>query len=109
MEIAGISEKVKLIVLVGPNGSGKTSLFEAFNHWDKLAGYGNTGGEDYAVKRGHLQLRGVGSKNESRLNSSTKNRGRRESKADSILGPHTAMNRISQSREKGSGSLFREG
>ncbi|CAM3534700.1 AAA family ATPase [Aequorivita lipolytica] len=39
LTISEIPETARLIVLVGPNGSGKTSLFEAFNHWYKLAGY----------------------------------------------------------------------
>lgn len=37
--ISNIPESTRLIVLVGPNGSGKTSLFEAFNHYYKLTGY----------------------------------------------------------------------
>lgn len=37
--ISEIPETAKLIVLVGPNGCGKTSLFEAFNHYYKLTGY----------------------------------------------------------------------
>lgn len=39
LTISEIPETARLIVLVGPNGSGKTSLFEAFNHWYKLTGY----------------------------------------------------------------------
>jgi predicted ATPase len=39
LSIIEIPETARLIVLVGPNGSGKTSLFEAFNHWYKLEGY----------------------------------------------------------------------
>ncbi len=31
LAIDGISQSVKLVILVGSNGSGKTSLFEAFN------------------------------------------------------------------------------
>ena len=37
--ISNIPESTRLIVLVGPNGSGKTSLFEAFNHYYKLTAY----------------------------------------------------------------------
>jgi predicted ATPase len=40
----------KLVVLVGPNGSGKTSLFEAFNHFYKYSGYYNVGNYQYLSK-----------------------------------------------------------
>ena len=33
LSVTGIPETVKLVILTGPNGSGKTSLFEAFNYW----------------------------------------------------------------------------
>lgn len=35
LTICNIPATAKLIVLVGPNGSGKTSIFEALNHWYK--------------------------------------------------------------------------
>jgi len=51
LTISEIPETAKLIVLVGPNGSGKTSLFEAFNHWYKLnAGWG-LDSQDYIDKK----------------------------------------------------------
>lgn len=34
-----IPESAKLIILIGPNGSGKTSLFEAFKQWSGRYGY----------------------------------------------------------------------
>ena len=40
----------KLIVLVGPNGSGKTSLFEAFNHYYKYNGFAQSGNYKYLSK-----------------------------------------------------------
>ena len=49
--IKDIPESAKLIVLVGPNGCGKTSLFEAFNHWYKLEGFGSVGNYDYYSKK----------------------------------------------------------
>lgn len=49
--IKGIPESAKLVVLVGPNGCGKTSLFEAFNHWYKLKGFGFLGQYDYCFKK----------------------------------------------------------
>src|SRR5713226_4385808 len=33
LTIAGIPADARLVVLVGPNGTGKSSLFEAFNFW----------------------------------------------------------------------------
>lgn len=49
--ILDIPETARLIVLVGPNGSGKTSLFEAFNHWYKLNSYNAVGSQDYFEKK----------------------------------------------------------
>ena len=49
--ISEIPESAKLIVLVGPNGSGKISLFEAFNHWYRLHSYGTIGKQDYFEKK----------------------------------------------------------
>jgi predicted ATP-dependent endonuclease of OLD family len=50
VEISGIPESARLILLVGPNGSGKTSLFEAFNHWYRLKGFGSVGQKEYYLK-----------------------------------------------------------
>ena len=52
LTIKDIPESAKLVILVGPNGSGKTSLFEAFYHWYKRHGYHATGDRDYYVKKG---------------------------------------------------------
>ena len=43
LQIPEIPESAKLILLVGPNGSGKTSIFEAFKQWHGR--YGATGYE----------------------------------------------------------------
>ncbi|MEQ7799762.1 AAA family ATPase [Pedobacter sp. ASV1-7] len=51
LQITNLPNTAKLIVLVGPNGSGKTSLFEAFNHFYKLSGYNSIGMEDYCSKK----------------------------------------------------------
>lgn len=52
LTIKDIPESAKLVILVGPNGSGKTSLFEAFYHWYKWHGYRATGDRDYYIKKG---------------------------------------------------------
>ena len=50
LKLCGIPESAKLIVLVGPNGSGKTSLFEALNHWYKFNGFQDRGEQEYLEK-----------------------------------------------------------
>lgn len=50
--VESIPDTAKLVVLVGPNGSGKTSFFEALNHYNKLFGYSNYGDEKYLKKKG---------------------------------------------------------
>ena len=37
LTVEGIPQSARLVVLVGPNGSGKTSLFDAFNQWASWA------------------------------------------------------------------------
>lgn len=51
LTIENIPESARLVVLVGPNGSGKTSIFEALNHWYKLSGFNSHGQEDYIQKK----------------------------------------------------------
>lgn len=41
LEISNIPQTAKLVLLTGPNGSGKTSLFEAFNYWMNLSARGD--------------------------------------------------------------------
>lgn len=50
LKLTGIPETAKLIVLVGPNGSDKTSLFEALNHWYKFKGFNDFGSQEYLEK-----------------------------------------------------------
>lgn len=50
LTITDIPESARLIILAGPNGSGKTSLFEAFNHWYRYKGFHSHGIKDYYEK-----------------------------------------------------------
>lgn len=51
--VEDIPETAKLVVLVGPNGSGKTSFMESMNHYYKYAGYSDTGDYHYLSKTGN--------------------------------------------------------
>jgi predicted ATPase len=50
LTVNGLSDTTKLVVLVGPNGSGKTSFLEAFNHFYKYSGYQLIGDYHYLKK-----------------------------------------------------------
>jgi predicted ATPase len=50
LTITEIPESARLIILAGPNGSGKTSLFEAFMHWYRVNGFNTHGHKDYYEK-----------------------------------------------------------
>lgn len=53
LTIKDIPASAKLVILVGPNGCGKTSIFEAFNHWHRYKGWNSIGGSmDYYIKSG---------------------------------------------------------
>lgn len=51
LTVTDIPDTAKLVLLVGPNGSGKTSLFEAFYHFYILNGFNHPGEGDYLVKK----------------------------------------------------------
>lgn len=55
LSVEDIPETTKLVVLVGPNGSGKTSLMEAMNHYYKCAGYNDAGDYHYLSKEGNVE------------------------------------------------------
>lgn len=67
LSISDIPETARLIVLVGPNGSGKTSFFEAFNHYYQLIGYGNPGLQDYFEKKSETLTSGNWYQNKVRI------------------------------------------
>src|SRR5690625_82208 len=68
LSISDIPETARLIVLVGPNGSGKTSIFEAFNHYYQLGGYGSAGAQDYFEKKSETPVTGNWYQNRVKIN-----------------------------------------
>ena len=52
--VENIPQTAKLVVLVGPNGSGKTSFMEAMNHYYKYTGYANIGDYKYLSKTANV-------------------------------------------------------
>uniref|UniRef100_UPI0040578DD2 AAA family ATPase n=1 Tax=Acetatifactor sp. TaxID=1872090 RepID=UPI0040578DD2 len=50
LTIHSIPETAKLVVLLGPNGCGKSSVFDAFKTWHLRKGYSNVANNDYCKK-----------------------------------------------------------
>lgn len=48
--VDNIPESIKLVILVGPNGSGKTSFLESMNHYYKYSGFNDIGDYSYLRK-----------------------------------------------------------
>lgn len=60
LTITGIPQTAKLVILVGPNGCGKTSVFEALNHWYKWRGFNRVGNKDYYFKKSDIETEEIG-------------------------------------------------
>ena len=53
--VEDLPETTKMVVLVGPNGSGKTSFLEALNHYYKYLGFSDIGDYHYLSKKGDVE------------------------------------------------------
>lgn len=56
LTITNIPQTAKLVILVGPNGCGKTSVFEGLNHWYKWRGFSTVGSKDYYIKESDKEI-----------------------------------------------------
>ena len=55
LTITNIPESAKLVVMVGPNGCGKTSVFEGIYLWYKYKCFSNVGDQSFYEKMGSIQ------------------------------------------------------
>jgi AAA15 family ATPase/GTPase len=51
LEIAEISHSAKLVLLVGPNGCGKSSVLDGLHHWNRAQSGQGYGGDDAYFKK----------------------------------------------------------
>ncbi len=58
LTISALPPTAKLIVLTGPNGIGKSSLFDAFRNWQGVQGLGIVGEREYVQKQGSPEISG---------------------------------------------------
>lgn len=56
LTIKNIPQSAKLVMLLGPNGCGKSSLFDAFKTWYRIKGY-NYGSDDSYCKKDRMDNR----------------------------------------------------
>lgn len=56
LTIKNIPQNAKLVMLLGPNGCGKSSLFDAFKTWYRIRGY-NYGSDDSYCKKDRKDIR----------------------------------------------------
>lgn len=50
LQIEGLQETCRLVMLIGPNGCGKSSLFDAMNLWYKLKAFNQASNSRYYIK-----------------------------------------------------------
>ena len=55
LTITNIPESAKLVVMVGPNGCGKTSVFEGIYLWYKYKCFSIVGDQSFYEKMGSIQ------------------------------------------------------
>lgn len=86
LTITNIPQTAKLVILVGPNGCGKTSVFEGFYHWYKHYGFYNYGNKDYYVKEGDKDSINVSNWFDNRVNLIVHDKDFNQNKTENVYG-----------------------